>query len=274
MEQVLIRCKDDEYMRRLVAAINKRAQGMFIALAVRSEEEYVNAMARPNVKLAFVQEGYERATDDEMNACIVLSETSDAKGTIYLYSKASEYIAFIRSELSIKAPGAEVEFKGSFGVITFAEINEACKYLDTRYGSYIMWNVSPYPVKGNEDKTVSPETVIYSIKMRDDSVSDKIREAVISDGNRLLLDAPVVYKDLRELDIDDIAYMLGNMGKLSAVTFAYVNVACLKDYECLNAFDKILVLDKNISGQMTDDIVTILKMNGISDEMIETVKCE
>lgn len=302
MEQVLMWCKDKEYLKRLVSSINSKAAGAFIALALSDTDDIKKLAMRDSVRLALIEEGYEDVVDirryeeendvkeneEEINIkdiegleCYSICANAVSPDVIGLYSKAGSFVDFILNKLGVEKRSVDGKKRGRFGVISFVGLEDI---VDTFKGSYVndriadsskelnvdskmlIWNYTQYK-ECESSSEVSVETILYSVKMRDDELNDKIKRAVVHYLDVDVLDAPHSFTDLRELDCEDIIYMLNILDDMYDIIAVNLDIGCLKNSDSLGAIGKVIVLDNGISKAKLAAIVDMLNRNNVAYEI-------
>jgi hypothetical protein len=288
LKSVYICLEDKEYLMNLVNAINNRAKGRFIVIGVND----VDDLGTINGDLLLLQEGIELGQSgttveqcgNKAERSGIAVEQSGIKvvrltdrevlgdGELKLYDKVSVYVDKITGLLNIK------------------ENDEACGLScaiislvgPDRYLEYVNWDKSKL---NDDDKALiwellalsncetddnnGTESLLYSIKMRDDAAFSGINNILLDSDGISVLRSPAYFKDIRELDRDDYRYCIDHLMREFKRVYALVDVGCLNEAADINEFDKIVVLSDNEDDNLTKNLKRLFSIIKIPNEKVE-----
>ncbi|MCR4717140.1 MAG: hypothetical protein K5656_08160 [Lachnospiraceae bacterium] len=272
MENVIVCLKDEEYLCSFVNSINKYSRGEFMAFGISDDEALRDFVMNKKASLIICEDQTSLDLDDDIFTAICfisLTKNKELKDhEMNYYLKAKVYVDEIKARLSIS--NSEIKLYNNLAVISFTNyhetlirINKYCKEDET-----VIWNYTPFKRTKNEGDV---DTFLYSIKLRDDAVSDKLKSALSYEGEFKMLDSPNSYADLNEFDYEDISFALKKTNELNWSLVALLDIACLKELKVIDAFDKVLLIKSNENGEFIKRVSESFENAGIIREKIKIV---
>ncbi len=266
MKSVYVCLEDKEYLMNLVNAINSQAKGRFIAIGV-SEAGDIDEI---NAALALTQEDidYKGSVKNVwLSEKAVLSDDE-----LRLYDKVSYYVDEISRRINIKVTDVGYESQ-SCAVISLGNIDKSIEYIKRNVlfpegDKSLIWELltlSNYELDEEDNDT---ETLLYSIKMRDDAAFSDVIDRLYKDGDAYVLKSPTCFMDIRELERADLRYSIDHFMSEFMLVYAFVDVACLNEVSDLNEFDRIVVFSDGEHDNLISNLKRLFAIARIPNEKV------
>lgn len=279
-QKIIIWDENREYAIRLMNYLNRYAKGRWIVMMAASQEELKQLLQQNQIHAILsgpcpeierepvaMQEG----NGSSMPVCFQFTEQpSLERDTIYYYDSARQIQQQLEERLNITVAGEGVKLSKIVGVLavvdTYANRCRIRREAQVQNGFY--WEMTAF--SDYADKK-SGEKIVFSIKMREEGLSGKLRSNLLNTGEGSVMTALESALDYRELNREDILWFWRQLEKAGYETvYVYMDLGTIGDYSIWSCFEQIWVLSETAEEyrHREDSIYQLLELAGVEREQI------
>lgn len=279
MKQLVIWDEQREYALRLMRYLNQCANGLFVVLLVRNQDELIPILRQGSVVCLLVaeelrteaQEVKKQLEQDRQEAEVYWMELTGqpVKETYQLYRYDSAQLLYEQLTHRVFKTTADGQ-SGSLQVIGIFALQDTVDVRrhareEVQSNLEIFWEMTV--CSDYEGEFYPAEQMLFAIKMRDEGLKDKLSEFLVCVDQTRMISALSQFFDGRQLTLEDYHWFFEQLSEAGyEKLYLYMDCSMLQDMKLLFSLNELRILSEGDCDNRRRHLLKLFEVMGISNE--------